>query len=158
MASKYDRLIARRLNAVKKWRNEGDTEETVAKKLGISYKSLDNYKRQHPEFLEALDKDIDDLVGQIEKSLIQQAIGFKEVKTIEEFDSEDNLIKKTVQTIKKAGNVTAAIFILKNRVPDVYSDKIEIKGDTDVLKELISSYNNNAKNVLKKGKVEIKDD
>lgn len=150
MFSKYDRLIARRLNAVKKWRNEGDTEETIAKKLGISYKSLDNYKKQHPEFLEALDKDIDDLVGQIEQSLLQQAIGFDEVKTIEEFDGENNLIKKTKQTIKKAGNVTAAIFILKNRMPDVYSDKIEIKGDTDILKQIKEFNDSQVKKTLKK--------
>lgn len=150
MSSKYDRLIAWRLNAVKKWRNEGDTEETIAKKLGISYKSLDNYKKQHPEFLEALDKDIDDLVGQIEQSLLQQAIGFDEVKTIEEFDGENNLIKKTKQTIKKAGNVTAAIFILKNRMPDVYSDKIEIKGDTDILKQIKEFNDSQVKKTLKK--------
>lgn len=150
MSSKYDRLIAHRLNAVKKWRNEGDTEETIAKKLGISYKSLDNYKKQHPEFLEALDKDIDDLVGQIEQSLLQQAIGFDEVKIIEEFDGENNLIKKTKQTIKKAGNVTAAIFILKNRMPDVYSDKIEIKGDTDILKQIKEFNDSQVKKTLKK--------
>lgn len=150
MSSKYDRLIAHRLNAVKKWRNEGDTEETIAKKLGISYKSLDNYKKQHPEFLEALDKDIDDLVGQIEQSLLQQAMGFDEVKIIEEFDGENNLIKKTKQTIKKAGNVTAAIFILKNRMPDVYSDKIEIKGDTDILKQIKEFNDSQVKKTLKK--------
>lgn len=147
---KYERLIKFRLNAVKKWRNEGDTEETVAKKLGISLKSLTNYKKKHPEFVEALDKDIDDLVGQIEQSLLQQAMGFDEVKIIEEFDGENNLIKKTKQTIKKAGNVTAAIFILKNRMPDVYSDKIEIKGDTDILKQIKEFNDSQVKKTLKK--------
>lgn len=150
MSSKYDELIKYRLNAVKKWSNEGFTEETIAKKLGISYRSLDNYKKKYPKFREALKKDIDDLVGQIEKSLIQQAIGFDEVKTIEEFDGENNLIKKTKQTIKKAGNVTAAIFILKNRMPDVYSDKIEIKGDTDILKQIKEFNDSQVKKTLKK--------
>jgi len=85
----------------------GKTDKQVAHIVGVSIRTLHNWKANHPSFLHSL-KDAkqiaDDLV---ESSLFQMAIN---------------------------GNHVAAIFWLKNRKPDEWRDKKEV--DVRTFKDL----------------------
>jgi transcriptional regulator with XRE-family HTH domain len=54
---KYEQQVKPYLAEINKKVREGVTEEQIAKALGISVASLNNYKRDYPELKEALSKD-----------------------------------------------------------------------------------------------------
>lgn len=99
---------------------DGKTDAEVAKAIGVSLKTIYNWKGKHPQFLHAL-KDskgiADDLV---EASLFQRATGYTcaEEKI---FVYEGMPIR--VKTVKHyAPDVTAQIFWLKNRRADLWRE------------------------------------
>ena len=55
--SKYETLVKPRLKEINEKVRQGVTEEAIAKALGISVASLNNYRNKYPEFAEALSKD-----------------------------------------------------------------------------------------------------
>ena len=55
--SKYETLCQPYLAEINKKVREGVTEAAIAKALGISVASLNNYRNKYPEFAEALSKD-----------------------------------------------------------------------------------------------------
>ena len=55
--SKYEHLVQPYLKEINEKVRQGVTEEEIAKALGISVASLNNYRNKHPEFKEALSKD-----------------------------------------------------------------------------------------------------
>jgi hypothetical protein len=55
--SKYEVCVKPYLAEINKKVREGVTEAAIAKSLGISVASLNNYRNQHKEFAEALSKD-----------------------------------------------------------------------------------------------------
>lgn len=55
--SKYDTLVKPRLEQINQKVRQGVVEAEIAKALGISVASLNNYKKDHPELVEALSKD-----------------------------------------------------------------------------------------------------
>ena len=54
--SKYEQLVQPYLDEIQKKVRQGITEAEIAKALNISVASLNNYKQQHKELLEALSK------------------------------------------------------------------------------------------------------
>ena len=78
------------------WARDGLTDEQIADKMGISVVTLYNWKKEHLEILEALKKG-------------------KEVVDVE--------VENALLNLAKSGNVTAIIFWLKNRRPNVWRDK-----------------------------------
>ena len=54
--SKYEILCKPRLKEINEKVRQGVTEAEIAKALGISVASLNNYRNKHPEFAEALSK------------------------------------------------------------------------------------------------------
>ena len=54
---KYEKLVKPKLKEVNDAVKRGVTEEQIAKSLGISVASLNNYRNKYPEFAEALSKD-----------------------------------------------------------------------------------------------------
>ena len=75
----------------------------MAARLGISRYSFIEYKKQFSDFSDILKKTKDFVDGQVENALLQSAL---------------------------AGNTTAQIFWLKNRRPDKWRDKMEVKTET----------------------------
>lgn len=75
-------------------------EDQIAKQLGISRRSFENYKNEHEELREALKGGREELCGKLKVTLKQKAMGFKyterkttlredngkKVKVIEEFE------------------------------------------------------------------------
>jgi transcriptional regulator with XRE-family HTH domain len=54
---KYEQYVKPYLNEINEKVRQGVTEEQIAKALGISVASLNNYRNQHKEFADALSKD-----------------------------------------------------------------------------------------------------
>ena len=55
--SKYETCVAPHLDEINAKVRQGVTEASIAKALGISVATLNNYKQKHPELVEALTKD-----------------------------------------------------------------------------------------------------
>ena len=111
--SKYDQAVKPFLDEINKKIREGVTEEAIAKSLGISVASLNNYRNKYPEFREALSKSKGkDVLQKLINAGIQNAIGYyKDEVSIVEKDG----IKTTTKTRKWVpANGTLNIFYVKN--------------------------------------------
>lgn len=111
--SKYDQAVKPFLDEINKKVREGVTEEAIAKSLGISVASLNNYRNKYPEFREALSKNKGkDVLQQLINAGIQNAIGYyKDEVSIVEKDG----VKTTTKTRKWVpANGTLNIFYVKN--------------------------------------------
>ena len=74
--SKYESLVKPYLTEINKKVREGVTEAEIAKSLGISVASLNNYRNQYPEFAEALSKDKGaDVLNALINAGVKAAIG-----------------------------------------------------------------------------------
>lgn len=82
------------------WARDGLTEEQIAHNMGISIRTLQNWKQNHVPILHALKKGKEVVDFQVENALLEQAMN---------------------------GNVTAQIFWLKNRKRTAWKDKPEDK-------------------------------
>lgn len=112
----------------------GMTDVQLAQYFEISKATLNNWKKDHPKFLDSLKKGKEIADTEVAKSLYKRACGYdyKEEQIIFEYDGktikERKIIKKHV-----APDVTAQIFWLKNRQPQAWRDKINLdhttKGD-----------------------------
>lgn len=119
---KYERwLTDEGLELVTGWARQGLIDEQIAHNCGITAKTLYEWKKKYSKFCEALKngKEVADI--QVENALYKRAVGYKyQERTVEE--SEDGT-KIRVVTKEMAPDVTAQIFWLKNRQPDLWRDK-----------------------------------
>ena len=58
-----------KLMLVEKWKRDGLTELQIAINLGISKATLEEYKKQHPDFLDAIKKGKEIFITEIENAL-----------------------------------------------------------------------------------------
>jgi hypothetical protein len=113
---------------------DGKTDAQVAKFLCIDEATLHRWKLKHSKFCESLKDWKEAADGKVEKTLYKRALGyeFTEVTTenlvVDGKELKDAVKKK--QTVKEVvPDVTAQIFWLKNRKPDVWRDRIEHGGN-----------------------------
>ena len=101
------------------WARDGLTDEQIAHNMGISAKTLYNWKEKHLQILHALKRSKDVADRQVENALFENAIN---------------------------GNTTAQIFWLKNRKPDKWRDKQEYEDRTAIekLDEILKGLHDNA--------------
>lgn len=100
--SKYEQLCQPYLKEINEKVRKGVTEAEIAKALGISVASLNNYRNQHPEFAEALSKDKGaDVLNDLINAGIESAKGYyKEIETtviILDVDGKPAKRQKTIQ-------------------------------------------------------------
>lgn len=119
---KYQRwLTPDGLTLLEGWARDGLTEAQIAQKMRISMSSLSDWKNKHPEILEALKKGKEVVDIEVENALLKRALGYEYTETMEE-ESENGF--KTRRTKKFVPpDVTAQIFWLKNRRPEVWREK-----------------------------------
>jgi len=108
----------------------GHSDEQIADCIGVTETTLNNWKIKHQTFFESIKKAKYDSDLEVEKTLRQRALGYEhnDVKIFN--DQGAPLIvpyKKHVQP-----DTTAQIFWLKNRQPDRWRDKQEIKQDIEL--------------------------
>jgi hypothetical protein len=106
----------------------GLTELQMAVSLGVSEKTFNNWKNNHPGLLQAIKAGKEIADGQVAASLYQRALGYShkdvDIKVI------DGRIVKTELIKHYPPDATSAIFWLKNRQKEQWRDKQEI-GLTD---------------------------
>lgn len=95
----------------------GLTDKQIAEEMGVTEQTINNWKKAHPEFFEALKDGKETPDDQVEASLLRRAKGF----TYQEGDRSRVALPDT----------TACIFWLKNRRAAEWRDKHDI--DINVL-------------------------
>lgn len=121
----------------------------IAKKIGISDKSLWEWRRKYPEVDQALKRGAEIVDYQVENTLLKCALGYetKEVLVVTGYpDKDGNRKTRTEVTTKEVQpNVTACMAWLNNRRPDKWKrnrDNVLTQEDKD---------NNITINIIKKG-------
>lgn len=103
---------------------EGKTEEQVARVIGVSTRTLSNWKGKHVELLHAIRESkllADELV---EASLFRRAVGYSH-KEIKFFAHEGVVTDRRVVEKHHPPDTTAAMFWLRNRQPKKWREKTE---------------------------------
>ena len=102
------------------WARDGLIDEQIAHNMGITTKTLYEWKNKYGEISEALKKGKEVIDRQVENALLKRALGY----TYDETTYEDGVETKRV-TKEVAPDTTSQIFWLKNRKPAEWRDKIE---------------------------------
>ena len=117
--NKYAQLVKPYLKEINEKVRQGVTEEAIAKALGISVASLNNYRNQHPEFAEALSKDkgadcLQDLINAGVEAAKGQFV--ENEQTIYEADEDGNpvVVRKIVNKVWQPPNPALNKFYVKN--------------------------------------------
>lgn len=117
----YEKLdIVNKLGLVEGWKRDGLTDEQIARNLGVSKHTLIKWKKNIPDFLDAIKKGKEVSDYELENALHKRAVGYY-------YEEETVTNKGEVVKIKKYehSNPTSLIFALKNRLPHKYRDKVE---------------------------------
>lgn len=102
------------------WSRDGLIDEQIAHNMGITTKTLYEWKNKYGEISEALKKGKEVIDRQVENALLKRALGYTYDETTYEYGVETKRVTKEV-----APDTTAQIFWLKNRKPAEWRDKIE---------------------------------
>jgi|SRR5579875_76499 len=109
------------------WARDGLIEEQIAENMGISRGTLQDWKNRFPDISDALKRGKEVIDRQVENALLRSALGF-------EYEEEVATPRGEVVTVRKyeKPNTTAQIFWLKNRKPEIWRDKQEVKHEGNV--------------------------
>lgn len=100
----------------------GATDSDLGNFFGVSETTINNWKKDHPEFLESLKRGKQQADAQVAKSLFQRATGYSHPET--KIATTEGRITDSQEFEKHyAPDPTAAIFWLKNRQPELWRDK-----------------------------------
>lgn len=100
----------------------GATDADLGNFFGVSETTINNWKKDHPEFLESLKRGKQQADAQVAKSLFQRATGYSHPET--KIATTEGRITDSQEFEKHyAPDPTAAIFWLKNRQPELWRDK-----------------------------------
>lgn len=130
------------------WARDGLTEEQIAKNMGVSVKTLYNWKTDNLPILQALKKGKEVIDFEVENALLKKALGYT-VTLNKQKVTKDGDVVDTQEEVHVAPDTTAQIFWLKNRKKKEWRDKIEYETNSDDLnkvKELLSKIKDGAKN------------
>lgn len=123
---KYESHVLPRLEFVKSAARMGNSEEEIAKQLGVSYSTFREYKKKHPELQNALREGADDANGAVVNALHRRALGytatvrkvFKLKKPIIEDGkkiAEEEVLETAEEDVHVPADTKAIIFWLTNR-------------------------------------------
>lgn len=135
--AKYDDWVTEEgLLKIEGWARDGLTEEQIAKNIGITVKTLYNWKEKFLPVLHALKRGKEVIDRQVENALLKRALGYKydEVTRESQWNEKEQQYELTttkIVTKEVQPDVTAQIFWLKNRKPDDWRDKhtTELEGN-----------------------------
>lgn len=144
------------------WARDGLTDEQIASNMGITRKTLAEWKTKYSDICDTLKRGKAVVDIQVENALLKRALGYSYDEVTRErvldYDPSTGQIvgshMKITKTVKKEvqGDTTAQIFWLKNRRPEQWRDKrdVSVEGEistnnpfkglsTDELRKLIES-------------------
>ena len=111
---KYETHVKPRLKEIRELLNDGASERQVAKALGISYASFNNYKRDYKELDKICREPRIKLIDDLRSALCKKALGF-------EYEEKEQYIKQELDPVTKKpiGNPIMHTKILtKKSLPD----------------------------------------
>lgn len=126
---KYEKwLEPENLILLEGWARDGLTLDDISHNMGINRKTLWEWSERFDLIRNALKngKEVADFM--VENALFKSALGYE----VEEYEEKLDQMGNVVGTRKRrhvAPNVTAQIFWLKNRKPQVWREKQEIRAD-----------------------------
>lgn len=139
------------------WKRNGMSQDDIASNMGITRKTLCEWKNKRPEIREALRRGKEVVDFQVENALLKAALGYKytEVKTYisGNQDKNGNRTVKIEKTEKEVGpNVTACLAWLNNRKSNDWrrnrDNEIELKDEnSNITINIIKGKNNEEENV-----------
>ncbi|EOU1826983.1 transposase [Clostridium perfringens] len=135
--SKWETYVKDKLILVEAWARNGLTDKQISKNLGINIATFYRYKNEYCEFCEALKRGKEIVDIEVENALLKRALGYKYDEVTKELveDKETGIseLKVTkVVTKEVIPDTTAQIFWLKNRKPEEWRDKKEVKHDGNI--------------------------
>ena len=100
----------------------GAKDKEIAEFFNIAERTLNNWKKDIPEFMQSIRDGKEEADANVTESLYKRALGY----TVTETKQEDgtNGKKSTTATKHIPGDTSSAIFWLKNRQPERWRDKI----------------------------------
>ena len=101
----------------------GATDERLAEFFDVCVATINNWKKEHPEFLESIKKGKHVADSEVVNSLYGRANGYEYTEVRDEVSEQG--VKKVTTKKQMAADTTAAIFWLKNRQPKQWRDKQE---------------------------------
>lgn len=109
---------------------EGKTDAQIAKEMGVTEQTVNNWKKAEPSFFESLKIEKEKADSSVEKSLYQRACGYTAPDEKIFYDSKTGEPVK-VKTFKHyPPDPTSMIFWLKNRQPKKWRDKVDEKDES----------------------------
>ena len=118
---------------IRGWARDGLNDEQIAHNMGIHVSTLYTWKKKYSEIDESLKKGKEIIDYEVENAMLKRALGYtveEKKKTMEVVNGEQ---KQKIETTTKhiAGDVTAQIFWLKNRKPEVWRDRKDMNVSHD---------------------------
>jgi len=125
----------------------GATDRDIALYFDVSYGTIVDWKKQHPAFFLALLRGKQKADGTVSESLFKSANGYDyyeevsvKLRNVTGYEDGKPIVEERVEIVRvlkhKPAEVTAQIFWLKNRRPDVWRDVKKIELDQlDQMKE-----------------------
>lgn len=106
--SKYHTHVKPRLDEVKAWRESGDSEKIISKKLGVAMSTFSEYKLKFPEFAEILQHSKVKLINNLKTALWKEAMGY-------DFVEDEKYIEKTPYNTKLKDEDGNPIFQIREK-------------------------------------------
>lgn len=104
------------------WARDGLTDEQIAENIGITAKTLYDWKKRYSNICESLKRGKEVVDRQVENALLKRALGY----TYEEITYEGGV--ETKRVVKEVvPDTTAQIFWLKNRKREAWADRQNIE-------------------------------
>lgn len=113
------------------WARDGLTDEQIACNIGVSRKTLAEWKKKYSDIGDTLKKGKEVVDIQVENALLKRALGYTYTETTSERrlneDTGEYEMVTTKEVVKEiTPDTTAQIFWLKNRKPDTWRDKKDV--------------------------------
>jgi transcriptional regulator with XRE-family HTH domain len=112
------------------WARNGLTDEQIAHNMGITAKTLYEWKNKYSDICESLKrgKEVVDIL--VENALLKRALGYTYEETSNKYEC-GVLTERKVTTKEVVPDTTAQIFWLKNRNPEAWRDRREVESKVD---------------------------
>lgn len=110
---------------VEGWARDGLTDEQIAQNIGVTTKTLYEWKKSYGEICESLKRGKEIVDRQVENALLKRALGYECNEVREEYEG-NSMVKRTVIQKEIPPDTTAQIFWLKNRKPEDWRDKKDV--------------------------------
>ena len=101
----------------------GATDKQLADFFGVSEKTLNTWKKAHPEFLQSLKEAKEEADNRVVRSLFERANGYTHPE--EKIFCSEGTVVRAKTTKQYPPDTTACIFWLKNRCKEDWRDKVD---------------------------------